>query len=120
MYVHTGILSNNIMAHLSKLISVTNYVIAFSGFHFNMHRLKGWQNFFVLRNMGWCGCKVHVGGLGASSPRKIWISRVSEIASGAICEARMHYAEVLGLWCICIIKSVCGLLNERVIKGSHS
>ena len=33
--------------------------------------------------------------LGVSSPRKIWIFRVSEIACGAICEAKMHYAEVL-------------------------
>ena len=49
-----------------------------------------------------------VGGSGVSSPGKI---RVSEILSGAICEAKMHYAEVVALWYICIIKSVCGLLK---------
>ena len=46
----------------------------------------------------------------ASSLRKIL--RVSEIASGAICEAKMHYAEMVAL---CIIKSVCGLLKVLVV-----
>ena len=36
-----------------------------------------------------------VGGLGRSSPRKIF--SVSEIASGVMCEAKMHYAEVVAL-----------------------
>ena len=50
-----------------------------------------------------------VGGSEASSATNIWISRVSEIASGAMCEAKMHYCEVVALWYICIIKSICGL-----------
>ena len=53
-----------------------------------------------------------VGGQGASSPRKIWLFRVSEITSGTMCEAKMHCAEVVALWYICIIKSVCGLLKS--------
>ena len=43
---------------------------------------------------------------------KISIFRVSEIASGAICEEKMHNAEVVAL---CIIKSVCGLLKVLVV-----
>ena len=42
----------------------------------------------------------------------MWIIEVTEIA---MCEAKMHYAEVVALWCICIIKSVCGLLNMLVV-----
>ena len=35
-----------------------------------------------------------------------------EIVSGAICEAKMHYAEVVALWYTCIINSICGLLKN--------
>ena len=40
-------------------------------------------------------------GVGSSSPRKI---RVSDIAYGAMCEAKMQCAEVVALWYVCIIK----------------
>ena len=32
-----------------------------------------------------------------------------------MCEAKLHYAEVVALWYICIIKSVCGLLKVLVV-----
>ena len=43
------------------------------------------------------------------------IFRVSEIASGAICEAKIHYAGVVALWYICFIKTICDLLKVLVV-----